>query len=230
MAELDKHLEKVDGLLYFGKKLLHIMAKQGLLQKRNLIVYAFLRKGVRTYDALRCLLLGGFEEETQILARSLIETRINLDYFLMIARDDLEKATMRVLDSIMLEKIKALNATEYRIGECSVDRGKWNEYENEIKSRYADREFRQIKKNGFSGISLEARATKSKNKRLYDLAYRLYSRNVHSTDIVEQLGPVTIPEMFPNYKDSRVSALLEAANLSLSAVIDACNDWLGKPM
>jgi len=228
--EINTYLATMDSFVSLGEKLLHVMRAAQPPKERNLIIYALLRKTVKLLAAVKNLVLTGFEEEAQILVRVLIETRINFDYFLIMAKKDLYNAMGRVFAAVYLDKMKALEATDFILGKSYVDKSVWNKAKEEIKSRLPDSEFEKLKKYGFSGLPLEARASKTNNKQLYDLAYRLYSKNVHLTDIMEHLGSILKLKSFPEFEQTRIPALLQAACNCSFAVIENCNDWLGKPI
>jgi hypothetical protein len=155
MTVKEEFLMKIDVLCSLGNEIIDTIKEDQPIKKENLIVYAFLNKTIRLLLALKTLIFAEFEEESQILVRVLVETRINFDYFLFIAKEDYDKAFMRVFDSIMLEKMKALVATDYLIGDSHVDKGKWARIEKEIIGRYDSSEFKQLRRYGFSGLSLK---------------------------------------------------------------------------
>ena len=180
---LKRLIQSLDLSVSTRNYLLGVMKVKGKVIRHNLIPYAFVRKMVRTMGCFRNLISAGFVEEAQVFGRVLIGTRINFEYFLQLAAKDCNSAISRVFDTIMLDKLKALHATNFRIGNRRVNRRRWAAIEAHIKKVYGDQIFKQLKQHGFSEMSLEARAIKTRNKPLYDLAYRLYSRSVHATDI-----------------------------------------------
>lgn len=226
MDLLEDYAKKIDLIISAGHNLLDVMKKEQRVDERNLIVYTFVRKIIRILASLVNLVKTGFEEEAQILARALIETRINCDYFLLMAKEDYKNATGRVIATLMLDKLKALRATNFKIGDQQIERKWWEKTEKEIKDSCGVALANKIKKYGFSGLPLEARALETGNKELYDLAYRLYSRNVHATDINEHLGDVLTPERFPKYEETLLPAVLGASCICGKAVTEAVNAWL----
>lgn len=92
MDILEEFARKIALVISAGNSLLAVMKEQQEVDNRNLIVYAFVRKTVRVLACLKNLIITGFDEEAQILARALIETRINFDYFLLIAAEDYKSA------------------------------------------------------------------------------------------------------------------------------------------
>src|SRR6187402_1241895 len=85
-------------LRLLGSQLLTVMEQTEGEGGRALIPYAFLRKSMRLLDAIDTLISGGLAEEAQVRVRALIETRINLEYFLILANQDHAKAFARVID------------------------------------------------------------------------------------------------------------------------------------
>lgn len=224
------YIDQIEILLPLGIELLDFLKEKQPIQKSNIIIYAFLRKTVRLLKALICLVYEGLEEEAQILVRVLIETKINFDYFLKIASKDFDQTFNRIFDAVMLDKKKALESTGFIINGHKEDSHKWYSIEEEIKNRYTNSEFKKLKNFGFSGLSLESRSIITNNKKLYNLAYRLYSKHIHSTDLNEQLQDILTPNIIPRYSKTRILSLLQAAfNCSVN-IINNCNNWMGKPI
>jgi hypothetical protein len=222
------YLEQIEILIPLGFELLKIIEKHEPKEGKYLIAVGFLRKAVRILLAIRTLVHQGLEEEAQILCRALIETYINFDYFLKLAKDNFEKAFARIIDSIMLQKKKALESVNYTFGERLISKEDWDRIEAEIKSRYSETDFRDLKRYGFSGISLESRARRTGNIQWYNCAYRLYSKHAHGTDFDEHLQSVLVPESVLRYGRSRILALLQASFTCALRTVCKCNDWLGR--
>jgi N-acetyl-gamma-glutamylphosphate reductase len=79
------------------------------------------------------------------------------------------------------------------------------------------------KRHGFAGVSLEARAVKTANKELYDLAYRLYSGHVHATEIHEQLIRRLNPELSKGFEESLLPAVRGISVDCVTQVVDRLN-------
>jgi len=221
----------IDRVGEVGKHLLPILENQDPIQKRNVLVLLFVRKTLRLLDAMKCLLLYQFDEEAQILVRALFETRITFDYFLILAQKDYDETFRRYFDCVMLDKIRQIEALDFSILPPESDKNHWIEMKNEISARYAPDVLATMKKYGFTCLSLEARATKTGNKKLYDMVHRMYSRNVHSTDVTDQLTPYLLPDKRNKYfGDTRIGMILNVAFLCGIAVIKAANEWLGNPL
>lgn len=225
--------KRIDIIVLAGSKLLDFMTSRKKLAQKNFIVYGFVRKTTRILAAIRKLAVTGLHEEGQILARALIETRINLEYFLILIKQfGYKVATGRIVAAMMIDKLKALRAVNFDFGGDGgrVDKAAWECIEKEIREAYGDDLFKKIRQHGFSGVSVEERAVATGNKELYHLGYRIYSRNVHANDMHEQFGGAFIPEAFAQQKETMLGALDEAACNCGRLVIEEVNDWLGQPL
>jgi len=192
------------------------------------VILYFLKKALGLLGASECLVEKGYEEEAQILTRAIIELRINFQYFLTAGEDDWKRVTVRVLDSVVIEKIKALKAVDYDYGGEPIDKEDWTVIEEDIKKRYTTKEYNAIRKHGFSGLPLEERARRTKNEDWYDSAYRLFSRNVHMADVFETLGASLIPHSFPDYERSRIDSIWAALADSSEVVVSGCCAWFAE--
>ncbi len=223
--------EQMRTIIDFGAALVDALRDRVRSKDGDVLVpFTFLQKAVGLLGAVDKLIDSGFEKEAQILVRALIEARINFDYFLVLAKDNPKKALARVIDAKMLEKLKALKATDFKLGESQVDKEKWRQIEEEIKGRHRDEEIEAMKLHGFAGLTLAARAVKTGNKALYDFAYRLYSGHVHATDIHEQLGSDLTPEWIPQLEETLLPAVLEISCDCGATVVRRCNEWTGNPL
>jgi hypothetical protein len=226
--EKEEFHKRVAAIEMVGNQLLKILEEVEDPEGRATMPYAFLRKSMRLLAAVTALVEDDLGEEAQVLVRVLIETRINSEYFLSLAQENHAKALARVIDAKMLDKQKALRATGFKLGDSKIDEVKWKQIEEEIRGRHTEEEFEGLKRHGFAGISLEARAVKIGNRELYDLAYRLYSGHTHATDFHEHLRARLMPEW--NLEDTLVPAVLGIACDCVAAVIRTGNEWMGNPL
>ncbi len=220
--------KRIEAIRTIGSQLLKVLEEADDPERRGLVPYAFLRKSMRLLAAVSVLVEDSLGEEAQILVRALIETRINLEYFLLLAKENHGKALARVIDAKMLDKLKALRATDFKVGDSKIDEAKWKAIEDEIRGRYTEAEIEELKRHGFAGVSLEARAVKTGNRELYDLAYRLYSGHTHATDFHEHLRSHLMPEW--DLEDTLVPAVLEIACDCVAVAIRRSNEWMGNPL
>lgn len=189
---------------------------------------AFLQKGTETFSAVNVLYAHHLEEPAQALIRILFELRINFDCLLTMARSDVKNAVLRVVDSMMLEKIKQARASGF-IGMPPEMQQNLEKYEKEIASRYEAAELRQLRKYGFTGLPIEQRASMTGHETAYSVVYRNFSRNIHSTDYVEsytKAGFHAAPE-YAEYIESRDSVAQYVAHFSAVGMVEFANRVFG---
>lgn len=149
------------------------------------ILLSFFQKAVNTFKAIEALKKERLIEEAWILLRVLLETHVNFFYFI---RGDAEVMTRRYIDAAMLEKLKQLHEVNFYEGTSAGNlhrRGEWEQVEVDIKSRYSAREIEALKRNGFTGLSFQARSKTVGLKAMYENCYRIASRSVHMFDPAE---------------------------------------------
>lgn len=150
------------------------------------ILKGFFYKALKTLIAVNLLHKAGLHEQAQALARVLLELRINFDYFRLIFSKDREKAIFRISDSMILEKYKQMKAS----GFLGVEKEQIEKYEStisQIKNRHTPDEVLKMEKYGFSGLQLDQRAAAVNHDHLYNIVYRNFSKNIHSTDYSETM-------------------------------------------
>lgn len=150
------------------------------------IVVALFKKAVNTFRGIQMLKADRLLEESFVLLRVLLESHINLIYFLK--HHDATELTKRWSDAAMLEKLKYLREVGFFEGtalEKMIKRDDWEKKETEIQARYTKAEFQAIKKNGYSGLSVQARAEAVGLSSMYSNCYRITSRAVHTFDPAE---------------------------------------------
>ena len=192
------------------------------------IVVGFFKKGTRTLRATNILIEDGLWEQAQILARVLFELRVNVDCFVIMAAEDDVAVCHRVIDSMMLEKIKQLEASNYAGLDMLSGRPTRQDFQKtlkEIQSRYLSGEIAKLRKYGFTGLSIENRAKRAGHEDAYQIVYRNFSRNVHSTDYVEHLGgpSITGENFHREYVDSRDTVTLYVAHFSAGGIAEFTN-------
>lgn len=152
------------------------------------IILAFSIKGTHTLEGILLLYKQHLHHEAQALVRVIFELNVTLEAFAELLRKDPRGACERLLDSMMLEKIKQARASnfmgfEFVPGAPTPESLAANE--REIEGRYDPQELKKIRKYGFSGLSVEQRARQADYSHFYDIVYRNFSRNIHSTDFIE---------------------------------------------
>jgi hypothetical protein len=186
------------------------------------ILLAFLAKAADTLRAVVILQKHGLCHEAQALARVLFELRLSFDAFADMLIDDPRKASLRVWDTVMLEKIKQARASEFKGFEPGAPTPKdFNQHEKEIATRYSGEELARLKRYGFSGMSVERRAARSGLSDEYNICYRNFSRNVHSTDFTElflQENPRMISTARRAHLESRDRVCCQIAFISAGGI------------
>lgn len=154
------------------------------------IVLAFLTKATHTLRAILLLYDAGLCHEAQSLIRVAFEVRITFDAFLALLKRDPRDACHRVVDSMMLEKIKQQRASGFKGHDLvpgAPSPADLEKAEEVLANRYGPSELAKLRKHGFSGMNVEQRARQSQRSATYDIVYRNFSRNVHSSDFMELL-------------------------------------------
>ena len=175
----------------------------------------------------------GLCHEAQSLARGLFELRLSFESFVEQLQLDTGAACRRVLDTVMLEKIKqAVIARRSSRGTTSslvLQRQKSSTTLKGISQRGTHRceELQKLKKHGFTGMNVEHRAKRSGLSDEYNIVYRNFSRNVHSTDFTELLlqeDPGLISTNRDAHLEKRNAVCCEAAFTSVAAISAKMND------
>ena len=172
------------------------------------IAHGFLQSGVDTFGAIRLLYAEPLPMQAQIMIRVLIEVRVNCEVYLRNVAEDPREAARRVIDAMMLEKMKQQRQSNFR-GLERVDgaptREEWEAREGELIKRYGTDTANAMRRHGFSGISIESRARKVGLSDLYNVVYRNFSRNVHGIDYAEYLRrqDLRTTSKVPGYEDVR---------------------------
>lgn len=124
----------------------------------GMIVTSFYRKAVNTTKAIQLLKEQRLIEEAWILLRVLLETHVNLLYFL---KSDPKDMCERYADAAVLDKLKHLRAVSFYEGTSKSAlhlREEWEAMELDIQGRYSPQEVKAMRRNGFSGLQFENRA------------------------------------------------------------------------
>lgn len=223
-----------DKLARVGKVLIREMEGAKRTQPDYHILLGYLRKTTNTLRAVQLLIKESLFEQAQILARTLFELRVTFDCFIDMLRRDPRKACQRVIDAILAEKIKQLESVDYqsKLPEgFQINRKDFERIKAELNQRYTCDELRAIRKYGFTGLSIEARCRQTRHDEVYNIIYRNFSRNVHSSDYVEHIGADYLEdERFSDYLAARNVAMLHVAHVSAGGIIQEVNFILGGPM
>lgn len=179
-----------------SKELLTLAAKvseklvQGSVAPEKILSAMFM-KGMQTFEAIRLLYMKNLPEQAQVLVRVLFELRLDFYEFIHLCRIDPVAGTRRLLDAMMLEKVKQQRESKFKgleLVEGAPTPEQLLQAERNICSRYDEKEIKKLRRFGFSEMSVENRAKKAGLSDIYHVIYRNFSRNVHSTDYAEYLG------------------------------------------
>lgn len=176
-----------------NERLLRVSNRLALLLQRHevaktppgKILIALFNKAVNTHRGIQFLKGEGLIEESWILLRVLLESHINLIYFV---KGEAKEITRRWLDAAMLDKLKYLKEVNFLEGTSAavmINRAEWEEKEQEIVARYNKAELHAIRRYGFSGLSVEMRAEAIGVRSMYSNCYRIASRSIHTLDPAE---------------------------------------------
>jgi hypothetical protein len=125
------------------------------------------------------------------LIRILLEVRIDIELFMRACASDPVVAARKVLDAMMLQKISQQRQSNF-VGVSSVpgapSREKMLEDNKVLVQQYGKETAEKIRRNGFSGLSIEERARQVGLSTEYNIVYRNFSWNVHNTDYMEHLA------------------------------------------
>lgn len=155
------------------------------------IVQGLFGKGLDTYRGISVLYANGLSIQAQVLVRVLLEVRIDLEIFVRLTAEDPPRAARRILDAMMLEKVRQQRQTDFRgleLVDGAPTREALLDFEKKLIEQYGKATARAMRRHGFSGLSVEDRANELGLSDLYDVVYRNFSRNVHGTDYMEHLG------------------------------------------
>jgi hypothetical protein len=224
------HLQELLGITRDMVSTLRRRAKPEVPER---LVLAFATKAMQTAQAIVLLYQGGLSLEAQSLVRVLFEVSVSFDAFLRLLRDAPKAACQRVLDAMMLEKIKQQRASNFAGRElvaAAPGPEELDSTERDIASRYSDSELKSLRKNGFSGISVEDRARQAGAEEYYDIVYRNFSRNVHGSDFSELMlanDPAMLADRRADLFEARDGVALDAAFIALFLVSDQVNRGFG---
>ena len=116
---------------------------------------------------------------------------------------------------MMLQKVQQAKASGWAgFGLFGLDPKELLDDEAEIKTRYNVTEVDAMRKHGCSGLNLKERTDKVQVTEAYNIIYRNFSRNVHSTDYFEH---IQILEQKHESKWTEYRALRDAVGFSAAA-------------
>jgi len=123
---------------------------------------------------------------------------------------------------MMLEKIKRARASGFARVPVELQQH-LDANEEAIASRYSEDELARLRRNGFTGLPIEQRAAMTGHVDAYNIAYRNFSRNIHSTDYLEsylKIGAYKIAGK-DSYRESRDVAAHYTAHFSAVGMVES---------
>ncbi len=188
------------------------------------VLNAYLFKVNRTLAGIILLYKNNFNEEGQILVRTMFELLLDFSFFTNILKTEPEIAGRRIIDSLIIEKAKQLRASNYDgVPEnIKLDIEKW---ESEVKSRYSIDDIRKLRRYGFSMVSVEEKAKLTGHESIYNIMYRNFSRNSHNTDFMESFLQIQAYEAdgYEELQVSRDSIAMETTFITIYNTIQSLN-------
>ena len=196
------------------------------------IARALFQNGFDTYRAILVLYAESLPIQAQVLVRVLLEVRIDLEIFLRLTAEDPQQAVRRVIDAMMLEKVRQQRQSDFR-GHELVDGAPTPEVllalEKKLFEQYGSTAATAMRRHGFSGLSVEGRANELGLNDLYNIVYRNFSRNVHGTDYMEHIRAQGMGAVsrWPDYEDLRDHVALSTAITCLWQMANLVNSRFG---
>lgn len=224
------YVSSISEMVKVGNNLIDVLLQRKANEDKDVLILVFTRKVTRLIEALCLLVREDYTEESQILARALLETKFAFDYIVQ-NKKEYDKIFQRFMDSLMLDKLKQIKATNYVICTDKETKESYSKIESEISSRYSHEEIVNLRRYGFTEMSIKNLADATGNSKLYDLGYRFYSRNTHLTDGNEHLIQFIMSDRsISEYEKSRFKMILEVIFVCAQSVLKGVNNWLGEPI
>lgn len=196
------------------------------------IAHALFQNGFDTYRAIGVLYAESLPIQAQVLVRVLLEVRIDLEIFLRLTAEDPQQAARRLIDAMMLEKVRQQRQSDFR-GHELVEGAPTPEallaLEKELVEQHGNAAAKAMRRHGFSGLSVEDRANELGLSDLYNVQYRNFSRNVHGTDYMEHFRAqgMGAASRWDDYEDLRDHVALSTAITCLWQMAFLVNNQFG---
>jgi hypothetical protein len=180
------------------------------------IVDAMFLKSVDTLRGIQLLYRSDLSIQAQVLIRILLELRIDIELFMKSCASNPAAAARKVLDAMMLQKFSQQRQSHY-LGLDTVpgapSRKEMEKREKRLVAKYGEETAKKMRRNGFTGWSIEDRARAVGLSTEYNIIYRNFSRNIHNTDYMEHLaqrGAISAGR-WQDYQDTRDHTALSTA-------------------
>jgi hypothetical protein len=196
------------------------------------IVIALFKKAVNTFRAIEFLKRERLIEEAWVLLRVLLESHINLLFFL---KSDTTEMTRRWADAAILDKLKYLREVRFFQGTPLSHLGRreaWEEAEADIARRYSKDEMIAMRRHGYSGLPVEQRASAVGLLGMYQNCYRIASRSVHTFDPAETavMDYINDKKYVEDLLSSRRETLESTQNMLLGRLAFLLSEMIGDPL
>ncbi|MBF8266762.1 MAG: hypothetical protein HW388_270 [Dehalococcoidia bacterium] len=185
----------------------------------------FLRKATRLLTASNTLAQVNLWDETQIIARVLLEHRINVDYFMKQANDSIDVACRAVQDAWVLQRIKEWETSRW-MGVSPEVKDFYTAQIKRLNEDWTPAQIKLMRLHGFSQLSVEARAKATGHDDAYQMIYRRFGRPIHSTDYAEYLaGPTSIVDEELQYRNWRDPMIAYVIHFSAGGIAELTNAY-----
>ncbi|MBN1787566.1 MAG: hypothetical protein JW806_04145 [Sedimentisphaerales bacterium] len=228
--KLLSYINAINEMPKVGNELINILLQQKVNESKDILILVFAKKATRLIEALCLLIEEDYIQEAQILARTLLETKFAFDYVVQ-NKKNYDEVFQNFIDSLMLDKLKQIKVTNYEICPDKDVKESYLKTEEDIKSRYSTENLKQLRRFGFTGRSIRDLADSTGNMRLYNLAYRFYSRNIHVADANESLTQfLETKQDSEEYNESQFKMICEVICVAGQSVLQEINKWCGSPI
>ena len=210
------------------ERVCEVLSEQSKTDDTRRIVLSFVRRAQCTLLGVNALQQQELWEPAQILVRVLFEGQLTFRQFARRYKEDPRKACERLVDANLIATLKHFDLVSDSVN-VGAQVNSMRKAEQVIKERYGEKEFGRIRKHGFTGICVEQRAIKEDQAGIYNLVYRLFSRNVHGTVLAEATS-LDADSPLPNQSwalANRNDLMLYIAGISAAGIVDLTNRICG---
>jgi len=150
-------------------------------------------------------------------------------------KSDATEMTRRMADARMLEKLKYLREVNFFEGTDLAHMGNreaWEKSAAEIVERYSKDALHAIRRNGYSGLSVQQRAEAVGLLDMYQNCYRIASRSVHTFDPAEtgMMDYIDDKKLHEDLLSSRRETLESTQNLLFGRLAFLFSEMISNPL
>ena len=169
------------------ERISEVLSQQSKTDDTRMIIRSFVRGAQRTLLAVNALQNQELWEPAQVLARVLFESLLTFRQFARRYQEDPHKACQRIVDVNLLQTLKHFSLVTEAVN-VAAQVESMHSNAQVIEQRYDQDEIKRMRKHGFTGLTVIERARQEGCAQMYDLVYRLFSRHVHGTALVETMS------------------------------------------